>query len=315
MIEFSFIVPVFNVEEFVEQCLDSLVTQKVNDFDFEIIIVNDGTTDKSIEKCSKYLLKYKNIVLINQINSGLGEARNTGIRNASGKYIICIDSDDYIDDDCFLMKLHNKLRESDVDVLCTNFKIKNFSTGEITYNKNLKIDVSKCTISQLISTDLINISAWTKVVKRDFALKYKIFFNKGFSEDIDWTYRLLLLSDNISCLNIADYVYLKGRRGSITDNQNDFKKLYDLRNEILERCLAYQFNFNTKNNYACEKYLSYIYSNNYIISIKANYYDASMKTRKKYLKVAGGKFMIVYLVSCAIGFKNTRNLIKLLFRK
>lgn len=315
MIEFSFIVPVYNVEDFVEKCLDSLVKQKANNFDYEIIIVNDGSTDNSIQKCSKYLQKYKNIILINQINSGLGEARNTGIRNASGEYIICIDSDDYIDDDCFLVKLHNKLCESDIDVLCTNFKIKNFATGEIIYNKNFKIDVSKCTISQLISADLINISAWTKIVKRNFVLKYKIFFNKGISEDIDWTYRLLLLSENISCLNIADYVYLKGRTGSITENQNDFKKLYDLRNEILERCLTYNIDYNIKNNLVCDKYLSYIYSNNYIISIKANYYDVNMKKKKRYLKIASGKFMIVYIVSLVFGFKNTWNLIGLLFRK
>lgn len=310
MIEFSFIVPIFNVENFIEQCLDSLVKQKTNDFGFEIILVNDGTTDDSIKKCAKYIQKYKNMILVNQSNSGLGEARNTGIRRASGKYIICIDSDDYLDDDSYLIKLHNKLKELEIDVLCTNFKIKNFLTGEIIRNKNSKLNVFKCSTKRLISKDLINISAWTKVVRKDFIINNNIFFNKGLSEDIDWTYRLLLLSNKIVCLNIDAYVYVKGRSGSITQSSNNLKNFYELRKEIIERCLSYNINYNIVNKYICEKYISYIYASNYIVSIKANYFDKTMETKKKYLRIASGKFMIVYILSCVAGFNNTWHLIR-----
>lgn len=95
MIKYSFIVPVYNTEKYLKKCLDSLVNQTFDNF--EIIIVNDGSIDKSSEIIKKYKEKYSNIKSIEQKNQGLSMARNNGVKKASGDYLIFVDSDDYIE--------------------------------------------------------------------------------------------------------------------------------------------------------------------------------------------------------------------------
>ena len=112
MIKYSFVVPVYNTSKYLKKCLDSLVKQTFKDF--EVIIVNDGSTDKSKDIILKYESKYDSIKVINQENQGLSMARNNGVKKASGKYIIFIDSDDYVEKG--LLKEIDKEIE-DVDVL------------------------------------------------------------------------------------------------------------------------------------------------------------------------------------------------------
>ena len=90
----TIVVPVYNVEKYIERCLNSRIGQTYNNL--EILVVNDGTEDKSMEICKRIQLKDSRIKIINQKNAGLSAARNTGIRNASGKYICFIDSDDFV---------------------------------------------------------------------------------------------------------------------------------------------------------------------------------------------------------------------------
>ena len=96
----SIIVPIFNVELYLAKCLDSLVIQDIQKHEYEIIIINDGSTDSSKDIIKSYLKKYSNIRYIVQENQGLGGARNTGILNACGKYLMFVDSDDYIEKNC-----------------------------------------------------------------------------------------------------------------------------------------------------------------------------------------------------------------------
>ena len=95
-IDLSIIVPVYNAEKFLKKCMDSIVEQETK-YHFEVIAVNDGSTDKSIEILNDYKEKYDFIKVINQENGGAAKARNNGINNARGKYISFIDSDDFID--------------------------------------------------------------------------------------------------------------------------------------------------------------------------------------------------------------------------
>ena len=94
-IKLSIIVPIYNVENYLEYCLNSIVPILSNE-NVELILVNDGSTDKSESICNMYIEKYKNIRYIYQDNQGLSEARNTGIKNSNGKYVTFIDSDDFI---------------------------------------------------------------------------------------------------------------------------------------------------------------------------------------------------------------------------
>ena len=111
MVKYSFIVPVYNTKKYLKKCLDSLIKQTFKDF--EIIIVNDGSTDNSMEIIEKYKNKYSNIKVIEQQNQGLSLARNNGVKKTSGEYILFIDSDDYIEKD-LLKQIDKNIGNADV---------------------------------------------------------------------------------------------------------------------------------------------------------------------------------------------------------
>ena len=99
MYKVTVVVPVYNVEKYLIRCIESLINQTLKEI--EIILVNDGSKDKSGKICEKYALKYKNIKVIHQLNKGLSGARNTGIKIAQGEYVGFVDSDDYVEKDMF----------------------------------------------------------------------------------------------------------------------------------------------------------------------------------------------------------------------
>ena len=98
MVKVTVVIPVYNVEKYLKKCVDSVITQNFNDF--EIILVDDGSTDNSGVLCDDYASKYEFISVIHQENKGLGGARNTGIEAANGEYILFLDSDDFLAPDC-----------------------------------------------------------------------------------------------------------------------------------------------------------------------------------------------------------------------
>ena len=109
----SVIVPVYNSEKFLSRCLDSIVAQKGS---FEIIAVNDGSTDKSGQILEAYAQKYKNIIVVNQENKGVSAARNQGMAKADGKYITFVDSDDWLEPDA-LARAVSILRQDSPDIM------------------------------------------------------------------------------------------------------------------------------------------------------------------------------------------------------
>lgn len=113
----SVIVPVYNSEKFLSRCLDSIVAQKGS---FEIIAVNDGSTDKSGQILEAYAQKYKNIIVVNQENKGVSAARNQGMAKADGKYITFVDSDDWLEPDA-LARAVSILRQDSPDILLVGF--------------------------------------------------------------------------------------------------------------------------------------------------------------------------------------------------
>ncbi len=116
----SVIVPVYNVESYLEKCLDSIINQTYSNI--EIILINDGSTDSSFEICKKYKKKDKRIILINKKNGGLSSARNAGIEKFTGNYLLFVDSDDYIERD-MVEKLYNNIMSNDADISVCNFFI------------------------------------------------------------------------------------------------------------------------------------------------------------------------------------------------
>ena len=119
MAEISVIVPVYNVEKYLNKCVDSIINQTFKDI--EIILVDDGSTDSSPKICDDYTKVDSRIKVVHQKNSGLSAARNTGIRQSSGKYLAFIDSDDYISKD-FCEILYNSITREKADVSCINLE-------------------------------------------------------------------------------------------------------------------------------------------------------------------------------------------------
>ena len=112
--KFSIIVPVYNVEDYVIKCLDSIYNQTYKNY--EVIIVNDGSTDNSLAKVKEFCQKKKNFLVFNKTNGGLSDARNYGLKKISGDYLLFIDSDDYIEKD-LLQKINEVVRQDKPDVL------------------------------------------------------------------------------------------------------------------------------------------------------------------------------------------------------
>ena len=129
-IKVSVIVPVYNVEQYLEECVDSLINQTLKDI--EILLIDDGSTDSSGEICDRYAQEYENIRVIHKKNGGLGDARNVGLSKAMGKYVYFIDSDDYLEVNALEM-LYKEAAKDNLDVIL--FSAESFSDeDDITFN-------------------------------------------------------------------------------------------------------------------------------------------------------------------------------------
>ena len=127
-VKVSIIVPVYNVEKYIKKCLDSLVHQTLSDI--EIIVVNDGSPDNSELIINQYLKKYSNIKYFKKENGGQGSARNFGLSKAIGKYIMFVDSDDYVDI-TMAEKMYNSAIANNSDMVICNINDLNEKTGNI----------------------------------------------------------------------------------------------------------------------------------------------------------------------------------------
>lgn len=233
MTRFSVIVPIYNVEKYLSECVDSILSQTFADF--EIILVDDGSPDKSGEICDEYALKNSKIKVIHKDNGGLSDARNAGINAAEGEYLIFIDSDDFYDDNEFLEKLDKIIAENHADVAV--YSMKHFYNNDSNYVSSRVIftdpkwnslDSYEQTITELLKENKFVISACSNAVKREIILERQLFFKKDIvSEDIEWAMRLYSKEMNLAFLKEQPYIYRAGREGSITSSMKE-KNFIDL---------------------------------------------------------------------------------------
>lgn len=218
MIKISVIVPVYNVEEYLEKCLNSLVNQTLKDI--EIIVVNDGTKDNSQDIIDKFSKKYKNIKSYIKENGGLSSARNYGLKYAKGEYIAFVDSDDYVENNMY-ENMYNKAKEGNFDIVACDLKYM-YGEEEVLAHSNLKKDL---TTKEEIKKSYIYIypAAWNKIYKKEL-LKDIEFKEKVWFEDVEFLYRLYPRINSIGYINKYYYNYVQ-REGAITRIFNN--KLYD----------------------------------------------------------------------------------------
>lgn len=225
--KFSIIVPVYNTEKYVKRCLDSIKSQSFKDY--EVIIVNDGSTDNSSDIISKYSYK-----VINQENQGLSMARNNGVKEASGEYLIFLDSDDYIEKD-LLEEINNSL-SNNPDLVRYQIKEVFDNKDDINYEEIPFDNKNGVEAFKLITNYHFVENAWAYAIKREFYLKERFSFKKGtYHEDFGLIPLVIIKSKVVNSINYVGYCYYQ-RDGSIM-NSSDYsktkKKVKDFYNHYL----------------------------------------------------------------------------------
>ncbi len=227
----SVIVPVYNVEKYLNKCMTSLLNQHYTDM--EIIIVDDKSTDSSLSIAKGYK-KYKNIKVISkEKNSGLSDSRNIGIREASGKYIMFLDSDDYVEDDCFFKIQEIVKEEHEPDIVYFGYyeeyedtNIKNVKYGYVS-SRNHAYTGEEFAFAELRKRNLYA-AACFGIYKRELLMKNKLFFESGIlHEDELWTPQVILNADKVYTSDYVFYHYLR-RKGSITRSGDKTKHGKDM---------------------------------------------------------------------------------------
>lgn len=232
----SIIVPVYNVECYLNTCVESILKLKT---EIEVILVDDGSKDKSGMLCDQWAKRDSRVNVIHQKNGGLSVARNTGIRNANGEYIMFVDSDDFINpEETDKMLFAQRLKPD-----CIIGLYRNFFEKENRFEKENSDCLLQMNGLRQVDIFLKNIPrdgqscymvAVRFVVRKDIMLKNSLFFLPGiYHEDEEWTQRLLVSINNVYVSNCFFYEYRIGREGSIT-SQVRSKNIYD-RFNIMER--------------------------------------------------------------------------------
>ena len=214
----SVIVPVYNVEKYLNKCLNSLVIQTLKGI--EIIVVNDGSPDNSQEIIDKYSQKYKNIKAYRKTNGGLSDARNFGIKHATGEYIAFIDSDDYIDKR-MLEKMYYKAKNNNLDiVVCNSVNIYDNNTS-LEIKSNLKYSNNPIK-NYLISPPMACIRIYKKELFDSIQFKKDIYY-----EDLEIIPKLVKYTQKIDFIDEGLYYYYQ-RAGSIMKQKEFNDKLLDI---------------------------------------------------------------------------------------
>ena len=214
--KFSVIVPVYNVEKFLAKCLDSILQQTYQDY--EIVAVNDGSTDSSVKILKQYQEKSTKVRVITQKNKGLGGARNTGIQNAQGEFLVFLDSDDYIENN-MLEILAQYLEKYKLDILAFDCNLVNLY-GEILQRATFSGSKDKYTSLTQQEFLLLEPTSCTKVYRRTLYIEHNIKFpERLWYEDLATVFKLAPFAKNIGYLKLALYCYVQ-QDGSITHSTN-----------------------------------------------------------------------------------------------
>ncbi|NLL56397.1 MAG: glycosyltransferase [Clostridiales bacterium] len=216
--KFSIIVPVYKVEEHLFSCISSILALQYDDL--EIILVDDGSPDNCPKICDDFAKKDNRIKVIHQKNGGLSNARNTGIKHATGDYIIFVDSDDSVDGNLSSI-LHSLSSKPIVDILIANYKRIFLDHFKIEGNNSLLKDNYLYEASDNIKTILLEHTnglcpVWKNIVSRAFIIENNLFFKEGYiHEDLDWTLRVIMRLESFIYTNNWWYNYVSERPCSI----------------------------------------------------------------------------------------------------
>lgn len=228
----SVILPVYNVEKYLEECVKTIIGQTYQNL--EIILVDDGSLDRCPTLCDEFAKLDERIRVLHKKNGGLSDARNAGTQIATGEYITFVDSDDLVTE-TYVEYLYNLIKKYGCDMsLCTHTVV--FETGKTIScgdNTDELLDAKKCLLRMLYH-DVIDTSAWAKMYRTDMAKK--ILYPKGkLFEDIGTTYRFFLSSGKIACGYKSQYFYIQRKNSIVSGKFNPHKlELLEMTDKMAE---------------------------------------------------------------------------------
>ena len=266
--KFSIIIPVYNVENYLRKCLDSIVAQTFNDF--EVICINDGSTDNSLAILNEYANKDSRFKVISQINQGQGVARNNGIELARGEYLGFVDPDDWVETN-LLEEVLKKSLEANADIIEFNF----YEVYEADFREKLhkrRVSVKENVVfdfridkKYLFGNDLM---VWNKFFKLDFIKRNGIKFAKSKrSEDTIFSIKSLVFAEKITYLNRPMYHYLIRKNSSVNSISLENLKVVDCFFEVKE--------------FLCESNLFSTYKKEFYNNSLKTFYQAYMSLPKE----------------------------------
>lgn len=299
-LKFSVIIPVYNIEKYLDECVHSVLAQDFQDY--EIILVNDGSTDNSGKKCDVYAEKYSQIKVIHKENGGLSDARNFGIKEASGDYLIFLDSDDFWDGKNRLSEISSIIENQNqpdivfygmtpffygqTDIQLNKFPV--FSKAQLTY------DFQK-DFGYLVENFIYKATGCDKIIKRNIVINHQLFFPKRkLHEDVAWCYDIIKHIDTYNIYPVCFYCYRRGREGSITYKLGE-KSVIHIIDIIYERVKKYSGLKEEKNTF------SYLW--NYIITIIFIVNILSKENFEKYYPKVKKMSLLLYPIPKKITFK------------
>lgn len=218
----SIIIPVYNIKEYLEICIKSILNQ--NYANFEVLLVNDGSTDGSELICKNYELEYDEVRVINKQNGGLSDARNTGLLDAKGEYILFLDGDDFLRENILADLAEYTLSKKNPDVVIYDYA--KFFQRKNEY-KLVDRNISSEIISKKNGVNVLeyllkneksfNWFAWQCLYKRDMLIQHNLFFEKGrLYEDVLWLPNVFGKAESVEYFNKTVYIYRLEREGQIT---------------------------------------------------------------------------------------------------
>ena len=218
----SVVIPVYNVEKYLDKCLDSLENQTLKEI--EIICVNDGSKDNSLDILKKHAEKDSRVKVIDQKNAGVSAARNKGIRSAKGEYVTFVDSDDFIKEYTYKSCADIIFKENP-EIFIYGFRVD--EKEEVPQD----IDISKCNYYDngnfMAAYNNSHPAVWDKIFKREFLLKNKIFFKEDVSYAEDYTFTLMALARAKKIMSCSNKFYYYR-----TDNENSIVNTVKLQKKM-----------------------------------------------------------------------------------
>lgn len=292
MVKVSVIVPVYNAEQYLSRCIDSILAQFFTDF--ELILVNDGSTDNSLAICQSYKDKDSRVVVCNKPNGGASSARNHGIDVSKGDYICFVDADDYLNENYLLHLYQDMGMDADIDLVLHGMnRIKRETSIPITYNETRTYTLDEGLFFKDVELSKM-CGPYCKLFKHDIITNNEIKFNEKiiYAEDLDFFAKYLLHCRKIRTSECKNYFYI-AYEDSVSTKIYPFEQEHSGINNLFESLTSLNEKFQDK---ALDKQVK-AYMVYYTSRMLTSIYETprpNQSMRLKYLKSIEGIYVQIY---------------------